>query len=108
LFSEEENNDNAKEDRHLDKKQRSNERPKRDKKKSSSDDSGNDDIDVEKKKPRGGNSMEMSKASNHRKALLPERYDRTTPLTIYLTQLESCAKYNEWILEDKETHQSTR
>jgi len=70
---------------------------KKDKKKPSSDDSGDDDSDLEKDRPKGGkneNSKKKSRASNHRKALLPERYDGTTPLTIFLTQLESCAKYN--------------
>jgi len=88
----------------LDKKKRSIEKSKKDRKKSSSDDSGNEDISFEEEKPGGRNSKGKSKASNHRKALLPERYDGTTPLTIFLTQLESCAKYNEWILEGKATH----
>jgi len=104
LFSEEEDSDYANEDRHLDKKKRSNERSKKDKKKSLSDDSGNEDSDLEEEKLKGGNSMEKSKASNHRKALLPEKYDGTTLLTTFLTELESCAKYNKWSLEDKATH----
>jgi len=104
LFSEEEDSDNAKEDRHLDKKRKSEKNSKKDKKKSSSDDSGDNDSDLEEEKPKGGNSKEKSRASIHRKALLPERYDGTTSLTIFLTQLESCAKYNEWSTEDKATH----
>jgi len=104
LISEEKDSDNAKEGRHLDKQKRSNEKSKKDKKKSSSDDSGDEDSELEEEKLKGGKIKEKNKASNHRKALLLEKYDGTTPLTIFLTQLESWAKYNECSLKDKATH----
>jgi len=95
-------------DRHLDKKRMKDKKEvKRDKKKSLSDDSENEENDTERNKNKGGKDRNIKKksgASNHRKALLPERYDLTTPLTIFLTQLESCAKYNGWSTEDKATH----
>jgi len=35
---------------------------------------------------------------------MPEKYDGTTPLTIFLGQMESCARYNRWDEEDKAMH----
>jgi len=32
----------------------------------------------------------------HKKWLYPEKYDGTTPLAFFLTNVESCAKYNDW------------
>jgi len=46
----------------------------------------------------------MSSSRGNRKSLLPERYNGTIPLTIFLTQLESCARYNIWSVEDKAIH----
>jgi len=69
--------------------------------------SEDDNSDSEEDRPKGGKdkkSKHRGGTSHNRKALLPERYDGTTPLTIFLTQLESCAKYNGWSLEDKATH----
>jgi len=61
-----------------------------------SDSSGSEKED--KKKSR---KKRVSSPRGNRKSLLPKRYDGTTPLTIFLTQLESCAGYNKWSVEDK-------
>jgi len=33
-----------------------------------------------------------------------EKFDGTTPLGIFLNQLDTCAKYNGWDVEDKAPH----
>jgi len=33
-----------------------------------------------------------------------EKFDGTTPLSIFLNQLDTCAKYNGWNVEDKASH----
>jgi len=45
----------------------------------------------EKEDKKGSEKKRQSSPRGNRKSLLPERYDGTTPLTIFLTQLESCA-----------------
>jgi len=39
-----------------------------------------------------------------KKWLTLEKFDGTTPLSIFLNQLDICAKYNRWNLEDKVSH----
>jgi len=39
-----------------------------------------------------------------KKWLVLEKFDGTTPLCIFLNQLDTCAKYNGWDLEDKASH----
>jgi len=34
----------------------------------------------------------------------PEKYDSTTPLSLFLTNVESCAAYNDWTENDKLAH----
>jgi len=36
--------------------------------------------------------------------LILEKFDGTTPLSIFLNQLDTCAKYNGWDVEDKASH----
>jgi len=39
-----------------------------------------------------------------KKWLTLEKFDETTPLSIFLNQLDTCAKYNDWDVEDKASH----
>jgi len=39
-----------------------------------------------------------------KKWLTLKKFDGTTPLSIFLNQLDTCAKYNGWDLEDKASH----
>jgi len=39
-----------------------------------------------------------------KKWLILEKFDGTTPLSIFLNQLDTCARYNGWDLEDKASH----
>jgi len=39
-----------------------------------------------------------------KKWLTLEKFDGTTPLSIFLNQLDTCAKYNGWDVEDKAFH----
>jgi len=39
-----------------------------------------------------------------KKWLTLEKFDGTTPLSIFLNQLDTCARYNGWDLEDKPSH----
>jgi len=39
-----------------------------------------------------------------KKWLYPEKYDGTTPLSLFLTNVESCAAYNDWTYNDKLAH----
>jgi len=34
----------------------------------------------------------------------PKKFDGTTPLSIFINQLDTCARYNGWDLEDKASH----
>jgi len=52
----------------------------------------------------GRESRKRSARRGPRKWLIPEKFDGTTPLNIFLEQFESCAKYNEWNVDDKITH----
>jgi len=74
------------------------------KKDSSLEESEDDDIETEKEDKKERKKKRSSSPRGCRKALLPERYDGTAPLTIFLTQLESCARYNKWSMEDKAIH----
>jgi len=49
-------------------------------------------------------SKKEDKKKRNGKNLMPEKYDGTTPLTIFLGKMESCAKYNGWDEEDKAMH----
>jgi len=53
---------------------------------------------------RKGRSKRHRTRKGPRKWLIPEKFDGTTPLNIFLGQFESCAKYNKWSLNDKVTH----
>jgi len=39
-----------------------------------------------------------------KKWLTLEKFDGTTPLSIFINQLDTCAKYNKWDLEDQASH----
>jgi len=52
----------------------------------------------------GRKSRKRNVRRGPRKWLIPEKFDGTTPLNIFLGQFESCAKYNKWNVEDKITH----
>jgi len=44
-------------------------------------------------------------SSRHfKKWLTLEKFDGTTPLSIFLNQLDTCAKYNSWKVDDKASH----
>jgi len=48
---------------------------------------------------------EKHKNGKHfKKWLVLEKFDGTTPLSIFLNQLDTCAKYNGWDLDDKASH----
>jgi len=48
---------------------------------------------------------EKHKNGEHfKKWLVLEKFDDTTPLSIFLNQLDTCARYNGWDLEDKASH----
>jgi len=36
--------------------------------------------------------------------LYPEKYDGTTPFSLFLTNVESCAAYNDWTENNKLAH----
>jgi len=58
--------------------------------------------DASTKKSTGKN---RSKTGKHfKKWLVLEKFDSTTTLSIFLNQLDTCAKYNGWGLEDKASH----
>jgi len=78
-----------------------NKKPEKD---SSPEESEDDDSDLEKEDKKECRKKRVSSPRGIRKSLLPERYDGTTPLTIFLTQLESCARYNKWSVKDKAIH----
>jgi len=48
-------------------------------------------------------SRRRSARRGPRKWLIPEKFDGTTTLNIFLGQFESCAKYNKWNVDDKIT-----
>jgi len=48
---------------------------------------------------------EKHKNGKHfKKWLVLEKFDGTMPLSIFLNQLDTCARYNGWDLEDKASH----
>jgi hypothetical protein len=52
-----------------------------------------------------GNSREVTHAVNRRgKWILPDKFDGSTPLSLFLGQLDTCARYNGWDLIDKAAH----
>jgi len=53
---------------------------------------------------RGKRSRRHRTRKKPRKWLIPEKFDGTTPLNIFLGQFESCAMYNKWSVNDKVTH----
>jgi len=68
-----------------------------------------------KEKNKIGNSEEIDSKSEsaaikhpsknrHKKWLYPENYDSTTPLPLFLANVESCANYNDWTNIDKLAH----
>jgi len=77
---------------------------KKQKRESSSEESEDDETESEDEEKKSKKDKKRGSPKSNSKALLQERYDGTTPLTIFLTQLESCAKYNKWSVKDKATH----
>jgi len=74
-------------------------------KKRGKDDSSSDDPDSEVSD--SGPDKKHKKRTvfkSPRKWLLPEKFDGTTSLNIFLGQFESCTKYNRWSKDDKITH----
>jgi len=47
---------------------------------------------------------EHKNGKHFKKWLVLEKFDRTTPLSIFLNQLDTCASYNGWDMEDKASH----
>jgi len=67
---------------------------------SDGDDSESSESEVEKKL-----KSEKHRNSKHfKKWLILEKFDGTTPLSIFLNQLDTCEKYNGWDVEDKTSH----
>jgi len=65
--------------------------------------SGDDSVsDTPTKKSSGKNKSRTDK--HFKKWLVLEKFDGTTPLSIFLNQLNTCAKYIGWDLEDKASH----
>jgi len=62
--------------------------------------SSGSDVAIKRKsqKEQQGNSRHF------KKWLTLEKFDGTTPLSIFLNQLDTCAKYNKWDVEDKASH----
>jgi len=46
----------------------------------------------------------LGNGRHFKKWLTQEKFDGTTPLSIFLNQLDTCAKYNGWDVEDKASH----
>jgi len=66
------------------------------------DDSESSDSDVATKRK---SEKEKQRNSRHfKKWLTLEKFDGTTPLSIFLNQLDTFAKYNGWDVEDKASH----
>jgi len=54
---------------------------------------------------RKSSKKEKHKDGKHfKKWLVLEKFDGTTPLSIFLNQLDTCARYNGWDLENKASH----
>jgi len=49
-------------------------------------------------------SVTIKQKSKQKKWLYPEKYDSTTPLSIFLTNVKSCAAYNDLTDNDKVAH----
>jgi len=69
---------------------------------SDGDDSESNESDVAVKRK---SRKEQRGSSRHfKKWLTLEKFDGTTPLSIFLNQLDTCAKYNGWDVEDNASH----
>jgi len=66
------------------------------------DDSESSDSDAATERK---SEKDKQRNSRHfKKWLTLEKFDGTTPLSIFLNQLDTCAKYNKWDVEDKASH----
>jgi len=52
----------------------------------------------------GSVTIKRKSKKTHKKWLYPEKYDGTIPLALFLTNVESCAIYNDWTETDKLAH----
>jgi len=84
------------------------EQPKKNKKprveKESESTSDEDDSDSGSDVATNQKSEKQGNGRNFKKWLTLEKFDGTTPLSIFLNQLDTCAKYNGWDVEDKASH----
>jgi len=69
---------------------------------SDGDDSGSSESDVATK--RKSEKKKQGNSRHFKKWLTLEKFDGTTPLSIFLSQLDTCVKYNGWDVEDKASH----
>ena len=51
--------------------------------------------------PRRRSRYDSSRSRGQRKTMLPEKFDGSVPLSLFLAQFESCADYNDWDDRDK-------
>jgi len=66
------------------------------------DESGSSESDdATKQKPE---KLEHKTNRHFKKCSTLEKFDGTTPLSIFLNQLDTCANYNRWDVEDKASH----
>jgi len=68
-------------------------------------DTSSDEDSTSDTSTRKSSKKEKHKDAKHfKKWLVLEKFDGTTPLSIFLNQLETCAKYNGWDSDDKASH----
>jgi len=71
----------------------------------STSDTSSDEDTMSDTSTRKSSKREKHKDVKHfKKWLVLEKFDGTTPLSIFLNQLDTCAKYNGWDLDDKASH----
>jgi len=92
--------DSEEEDKRRDKKnkfeKKVSKKPKKDSSsEESSEESENDSSNSKKEDKKESRKKRVRSPRGNRKSFLPERYNGTTPLTIFWTQFESCARYNK-------------
>jgi len=95
-------NDSTGEERELPRKKRKHKAETDSRSATDGDDSGTSGSDVATK--RKSEKEKQGNGRNFKKWLTLEKFDGTTPLSIFLNQLDTCAKYNGWDVEDKASH----
>jgi len=71
---------------------------------STSHTSSNEDSTSDASTKRSTKKEKQKNGKHFKKWLVLEKFDGTTPLSIFLNQLDTCARYNGWDLEDKASY----